>query len=117
MISQNELPTIIEDELPELAPVCQSDDAHKPYRMASVLIQYTRQQLVQHNLGKARNCMALVERLYQKGNYSVRHAIENVYVFALSHTFMHGVEGGELKRMLPAGLSELYKQQVLYSHI
>lgn len=117
MIKQNEIPAYVSKALPELSNVCATEKGNTPYKIAREMMRYTRAQLAQHNLQGAKKCVKLADQLYKKGNATMKNAIENVYVFSLSNTFLQGIEGKNLQKMLPAKISELYSKQVIYSHI
>jgi hypothetical protein len=82
------------------------------------MLTYTTSQVLKHNLGAAKKCMALAAHLYKKGNAHIKNAIENVYVYSFSHAFFHNEEKRkEMMEIIPLPLYELYKKQVINSHL
>ena len=74
--------------------------------------------MIRHNLNAAKKCMSLIEQLYHKGNNAVKNAIENVYIFSLSHSFFHDEdEKKQIMGIMPEFLFKLYKEQVVNSHL
>lgn len=118
MINQQELPGYIQQSIPELSGMCNKANCSSPYDIAGQMVKYTTNNILQHDLNHAKECLTLAEHLYLKGNVAIKNAIENVFVYSFSHTFFHDeVKRKKLMDILPASLYKLYKKQVLYSHL
>ena len=118
MISQEELPQFIENSMPELSDICHNENSHNPYRVVKQLLQYTTTNIAKHNLNAAKQCLALAEQLYRKGNNVIKNAIENVFVFSFSHAFFHNDPNRkEVLDIVPPSLYELYRRQLVNSHL
>jgi len=69
-------------------------------------------------MAAAQKCFTLAAKLYKKGNVAVKNAIENVYVYSFSHAFFHDEQKRkEVMEIIPLPLYELYKKQVINSHL
>ena len=118
MISQQELPGYIDKTMPELSGICNQEQCRNAYDIVRQMLKYTTAQVVQHNISAAKQCLKLAESLYRKGNATIKSAIENVYVYSFSHAFFHDErKRKELLEIVPVSLYELYKKQVINSHL
>jgi hypothetical protein len=118
MISQEELPSFIEKSIPELSGVIKKNKCKNAYDVVRQMLTYTTSQVVKHNLDAAKKCLLLAAQLYKKGNAHVKNAIENVYVYSFSHAFFHDEEKRkQMMEIIPLPLYELYKKQVINSHL
>jgi len=118
MISQDELPAFIEKSIPELSSVIRKTKSETAYDVVHQMLAYTTLQVIRHNLDAAKKCLSLTAQLYKKGNTHIKNAIENVYVYSFSHAFFHNEEQRkEMMEIIPLPLYELYKKQVINSHI
>ena len=117
MISQQDLPAYIESNFPEL-PANKKGPSASAYDIIRQMLKYTTTQLSRHNFKAAGHCLTVVEELYKQGNTAIKNAIENVYVFSFSHAFFYDdVKRKAIVDILPASLYELYKRQVVNSHL
>jgi hypothetical protein len=118
MISQKDLPGYIEKSIPELSGICEKEKCKTAYDFVRQLLKYTSRHVIKHNMKIARQCMAIAEQLYKKGNKTIKNAIENIFVYSFTHTFFHDESRRkELVKIVPDSLYELYKKQVIYSHL
>ena len=118
MISQKELPEVIERTIPELSGVWEKEKCENAYDVVRQMLKYTIAQVLNHNLNSAKKCLSLADKLYKKGNTAVKNAIENVYVYSFSHAFFYDESRKkELLDIVPLTLYELYKKQVVNSHL
>ncbi len=116
MISQHELPGYIEKNLPELS--VDSTGRQNVYDIVKQMVAYTTSQIARHNLNAAKQCFALAGKLHKQGNSLIKNAIENVYVFSFSHAFLYDdALRSEITEILPLSLYELYRKQVINSHL
>lgn len=79
------------------------------------MLDYTRNKMHEHNLSATRKCFDVAASLHADGDPSVRRAVENVFVYALSELMdAHGASRGEVMPLLPQSLRELYAKQVFH---
>ena len=118
MINQEQLPRYISHEIPELSAAIGGNKCRHVYDMVKQLFQYTARQLIRQDVDAARRSMKLAAELHSKGNSIVRMAIENVYVYSFSHAFFSNrAQRDQMLQLIPPPLYELYKKQVIYSHL
>jgi hypothetical protein len=118
MINQQELPRIVEKEVPEMSGVFEKENCKNVYDIVRQLFKYTATQVLHHNMAAAKKCLSLAEQLYKKGNSTIKNAIENVYVYSFSHAFFcDDKRRREVMPIVPVSLYELYKKQVINSHL
>lgn len=118
MIDQQELPSFVGKNIPELSVVCKKEKEGEVYNIIRHLFTYTAAQMAKHNLTAAKRCMSLAVELYYKGNTAIKNAIENVYIFSFSHAFFYDEnKRKEIMKIVPVSLYELYKKQVINSHL
>lgn len=116
-MTQYEIPGFIAGKLPEIKKDLQGCRAGNVYQSIQVLTDYTKRMAIEHNFKKVEKCMALVERIYEKGNLLVKNAVENVFVFSFSSimALCNIIEWRIVQSYMPARLYTLYMQQVLRS--
>ena len=118
MISQKNLPLYIEHEIPELKRVSKPGIPASAYKVVGQLLTHTNVQVTTQNFKAARHCLSVAEQVYKKGNASIKNAIENVFIFSFSHAFFSDdKKRNEILEIMPAPLYDLYKNQVLNSHL
>ncbi len=118
MISQEDLSAYIENEMPELAGICDKKQSRNVYDVVKHMLKYTKSQVIKHNLKAAQKCMALADKLYHKGNNAIKNAIENVYIYSFSHAFFHDIDQkDEIMAIVPPSLYNIYKSQLVNSHL
>ena len=118
MINQEELPEVIERSIPEFSGIFKKQNCRNVYDIVRQMLKYTTKQVLNHNLKAAQKCMSLAEELYYKGNTAIKNAIENVYVYSFSHAFFCDEnKKNEVIGIVPHSLYELYKKQVINSHL
>jgi peptidoglycan biosynthesis protein MviN/MurJ (putative lipid II flippase) len=118
MISQQELPQFIENSMPELSKISHNEQSHNAYAVVKQLLQYTTTSIARQNMNAAKQCLALADQLYQMGNNVVKNAIENVFVFSFSHAFFHKDHNcKDALDIVPESLYELYRRQLVNSHL
>lgn len=118
MINEKELPEYLQQTVPELYSVCLNAGCKNPFDIAAQLISYTHEKMQQSNVDAATTCMRLVEKIYKKGSLNIRNAIENVYVYSFTYRFFHNVdEAKKVSLIMPQLLMDLYKKQIIYSHL
>jgi hypothetical protein len=117
-MNQFDVPAFIAVKLPQV-----KQDLRRPgketsiYQSIQVLTDYTKRMAIEHNFKMVEKCMALVEKIYDKGNSIVRNAVENVFIFSFSSimTIFNIVEWRIVQSYMPSRLYSLYVQQCLRS--
>jgi len=118
MIDQQELPGLVEKALPELSGEFEKTKCRNAYDVMRQLFNYTASQVVKHNLAAAKKCLSLAEQLYHNGNITIKNAIENVFIYSFSREFFFDDKRRkEVIQIVPLSLYEIYKRQVINSHI
>jgi hypothetical protein len=118
MIDQSELPEFVTNAVPEMSREIENNKCRNSYDVVRQLFKYTAKQVLAKNMAAAKACLSLAEQLYDKGNTVVRNAIENVYVYSFSHAFFYDEKRRlEVMPLVPATLYNLYKKQVINSHL
>ena len=118
MINQQELTGYVEKAIPELTTLIEQSKCRNAYDVVRQLFQYTTSQILKHNINAAKKCFSVAEQLYNLGNTVVKNAIENVYVYSFSQAFFcDESKRKEVMEFLPLPLYELYKKQVINSHL
>lgn len=117
MITEKEIVDYLQTEVPELDVIC----LNKPltiYGLMQRLLDLTRQYVCSGNMDSARKHFYLVERLYLKGNRTVKNAVENVYVFALENIiYFDCKDKSAMATIMPASLHQLFINQIVKSNI
>jgi ribosomal protein L31E len=119
MISEAELPQYVGKEIPELSGMlCNKELCNSVHTAVNVLRDHTYNKMEEENFGAVKQCMDVAERLYKKGNQTVKNAIESVYVYSFSHMLFHDMEKRKmLLGMIPMSLYTAYVHQMLHSHL
>ena len=118
MISQQNLPVYIEKTLPELSAICEKGKGKSTYDLIREMLWYVKAKVAEHNIIAAKKCMFLTETLYKKGNVTIKNAIENVFIYSFSHAFFYDEKNRkEILNIVPMSLYEVYKRQVINSHL
>jgi hypothetical protein len=117
MITQYEVSRELTDLLPSLSFQPQLGPISlNIYKELTRFSDYTRRAINQHNYSLARKCFRLADKLYGQGDATVKHAIENVFVFSFSSfTPEDKVEKLILKSLIPSSLYSLYLKQIYHS--
>jgi len=118
MIDQQELPAYIGKSIPELSQTIEQQDCQNVYDIVKEMITYTSTQVIHHNTAAAKKCLNLAEQLYKHGNTAIKNAIENVFVYSFSHSFFcDSGKQDDIMKIVPPALYDLYRKQVLNSHL
>jgi len=114
MINQFEIPIYLEDALPEISGDLKQCKKDNPYKLMKTLIDFTSNNIKEHNYQVVKRCFQIAEKLYDKGNSIVKNSVENVYIYSFSRLL-----NGDKKEMnlilglIPGTLYSLYMHQVL----
>jgi hypothetical protein len=114
MISQFEVGGLLRREIPSLAShYCPSKPSLEVYAFMNYFSDYTKAAIEQQELGTARRCFALADRLFRNGDRMVRSLIENVFVFSFSSMLnCEQEERTHIRTLIPVTLYALYMKQV-----
>ncbi|XZF14059.1 DUF7674 family protein [Chitinophagaceae bacterium MMS25-I14] len=117
MINQHEVPMYLQETLPEISIEKMKEPQHV-YSSVHALLDYTFQQVKEHNFPMVKKCFSIAEKLYEKGNSVVKNAIENVFVFSFSHLPCCNKEEKEMiMGIIPGTLYSVYMKQLLQTGI
>ncbi len=118
MIDKTNMQQFIEKSLPEVSLALHFDNCHNAYDVAGQMIEYAQKEVEQKNLDNAQKCFQLAENLYSEGDENIKNAIENVFVYNFSRAFFHEDRDHKMViDVLPKTLLDLYKKQVIASHL
>ncbi len=115
MITENEVPDILGEELPELNFDLEKVSAGgNIYNVLQSFANYTKSCANMGNTKKLRSCFNIAEKLISKGNIIVKSAMENVYVFSVS-SILEKVSPiqEQVKKMFPENLKYAYTKQII----
>jgi hypothetical protein len=117
MIAQEQLSEYIAKSIPHLREAV-SGQSMNTYDVVKELLGHTTRSLDEGDVNEAKKCMLVAEQLYHQGCPVVKNAVENVFVFSFSHSFFCDSQNKEqLLKIVPPGLYDLYKKQMLNSHL
>jgi hypothetical protein len=118
MISQKELPDLIQKNIPEFTELLNKKNCRNAYDTIRTLFEHAKTQMKQKNFAMVRSTLLFAEQLYQQGNSAIKNAIENVFVYSFSQGFFYDLnKRKEVMQLMPVSLYEVYKKQVLSSHL
>lgn len=119
-MNQYEIPAMLEDELPAIAPSLKENAVTGNVTQAiKVLAHYTRSLLSLHDLPAVVKCLQVADKIYEKGNQVVRNAVENVFVYSFSglQCACNKVEWKVIQARMPLSLYSAYVRQIYKSGI
>ncbi len=112
-ITENEVLTILSNELPQLETVVKNTCKQiKIYNTIGCFADVTKQMIKTGNIKEVKRCFNLAEKIWKKGNNTVKNAIENGYLVSLSAALDLNTK---IKDMLNPPLKKEYNRQV-YGH-
>ena len=87
MITENEMFFLLDRKVPEIRRDmnCISESGC-PYKMATFFGKFTKNLISEDKTDRLMDCLALAEEMLKQGNYMVKNAVENVFVFIISRT-------------------------------
>jgi hypothetical protein len=113
MISQYELHSFLHQKLPELSENWGSEQMKSPYKTMQALLNATTAKVREHQFREVKKCLETVDFLYEKGNGIIKNAVENIYVYSLSHVLYAAQEDrGKVLSIIPITLYTLYVNQL-----
>jgi hypothetical protein len=115
MLNQYEVPALIADEFPEIRePLAKLSNTNNIGKVIQLFARFTEENVQFHNLRVVEKCMRLADRIYVKGNETVKNAIENIFIFSFS-TMRHlcdRIEWRIIQSRIPVTLYSTYIRQV-----
>lgn len=118
MLNQSEIPAFIAGQLPQIGgDLTGRRTSLTVYQSIQVLTDYTKRMALSHDFKMVAKCMAIVTKLYRKGDSLVRNAIENVFIYSFSSMMStcNTVEWRITQSYMPAELYAVFIEQVLKS--
>ena len=83
MITEEEVPLVLEEELPEIKIELKKNNDNIS-NIFHCFYNYTKKCAEAGNINKLRSCFLIAENFLRKGNNAVKSAVENFYVNAVS---------------------------------
>ncbi len=108
MITEEEVPYILEKELPEInLEISGGKNKKNIFEIMQSFAGYTKRCAEIGNIDKLKSCFNIAAKLLRKGNIAVKSAVEKVYVFSVSSLIEIVSPIHELiKKMLPVNLKK-----------
>jgi len=118
MITENQVPDILGEELPEINNELEKlPNLNNVYKTMQCFAEFTKRLANKKNLTAVKNCFNLAERMLEQGNNTVKNAVENIYVFSLSALIdMVSPIQEQVKKMLPENIKNVHLKQVMTSY-
>ena len=115
MIESTQVSQLMGSALPELKDEVSFLQAqNNPYQCLSLLSDYTRHAVEVSDDDALERSFQFAAQLYSEGAVAVRRAVENVYVYTLSHLLQAApAQWAKLMERLPRALRNVYYAQVL----
>src|ERR1043165_651323 len=106
MISTEEACQYVQQEIPELSDSIPPENGI--YHALNVVREYACENAREHNYNRLQKCFNLTTALYEKGSSAVKCAVENVFVYSISHIFSIAPEDRQrIKALMPRKLQSL----------
>ena len=114
MIHESEVIHLLGAEMPSIGlELQQPENAKNVYKTVHCFAAITKGLLGTGNYQAVKKCVVLAEDLFEKGNTTVKVAIENVFLYTLVPLIDKGDEASMiLKSMLTGSLLKEYERQV-----
>lgn len=113
-INQQDVYEIIASEIPEVDEEMKTLSSRENLAATlQLVVNYVRDKLSLHEIGKAQYCIALVGWLYGVGNDRVRELIEHLFVRSFNSIKKHcnQQEWTQIERTMPNRLLSIYSTQ------
>lgn len=114
-MNQFQLTDVIEEELPEIYEELENTSVFgDAIKVMQITTDYSKKMLSIHELNKVLKCMKLIGRIYDRGNKTVRSAVESVYVFSFSamQVASNKIDWNIVRAKMPMTLYSLYVRQL-----
>ena len=117
MITQYEVSSLLERELPQLNTTRDCiQTSLQVYVFMNSFAHFTAEVVRHHELTTARKCFLIAERLFRHGDAQVKRLIENIFVFSFSSFMPESEEERRIvKSIIPRDLYLVYLKQVTQS--
>lgn len=97
-------------EVPEMiTELNKTGDTNCAYKLAAFFAAFTKRMIRNQDHEKVKECFKLAELALKKGDYTIRNAIENVYLFSISHAIDMN---SNMYTQLEPLLKEAYQKQI-----
>lgn len=118
IITEDEVPEILEQELPELDfELNETPGGINIYKALNAFASYTKRCAEVGNINKLNNCFTIADKLMSRGNNVVKSALENVYVFSVSSLIeLISPIQQQMQCMFPENLKIAYKKQLMSNY-
>lgn len=104
MITEIDVPYVLEEELPEIENEVKKIDENIT-KVLQYYATYTKHCAEAANVNKLISCFMIADKFLRKGNHDVKSAVENVYVYSISSLLENSSPMQQLvKKMLPVKL-------------
>ena len=116
MITEKEVPLILEEELPDIAPELKKN-SENILRVLNCFTNYTKKCAEIENINKLKSCFKIAAKFLRKGNNTVKSAVKNVYVFSVSSLIeIVSPIQEHVKKILPVNLKKVCLKQLADLH-
>jgi hypothetical protein len=87
MIDEKEMFSLLNRKVPEIRrDIHCIGETGCAYKMATFFAKFTGNLIKEERTDRLRECLELAEEMLNKGDYIVKNAIENIYIFSVSRT-------------------------------
>ena len=117
MITENEVPDILGEELPEINSELEKlPNLNNIYKAIECFVDFTKELISKGNIKEIKHCFNVAEKMLENGNSTVKNAIENVYVYSLGTVVaLSTLKTNQLKEIFNGSLRKEYNRQVCAS--
>lgn len=112
-IAENEVIDVLGNELPKINPWFERiSDSGNIYKIMDCFAAFTKALVARENMDEVKLCFQVAEKLLNKGNKTVKNAIENGYLFSISKVLdVSAPINKKVKNLLKGQLLVEYKRQ------
>ncbi len=83
------------------------------YKLMHRFADITKTFILQGNIKRAEKCLRIANTLFTSGNFIIKNAVANVYIYSLSQVFDSRTElSNKAMEILPFSLRKEYEEQV-----
>ena len=113
MIDQTEMPDYLKQILPEMSTELENNIKKDAFSFMDTLLTFTFKSVREQNYKMVMRCFNTAAKLYEKGNATVKNAVQNVYVYSLTRMFhLFPLQKQDVIALLPFTLLTLYNAQM-----
>lgn len=115
MITENEVPDILGEELFEINNALEKlPNSRNIYKTMQCFAEFTKQLIRKGDLKEIKRCFKLAEKILKNGNNTVKNAVGNCYVFSITTLIdMADPMNERVKGLLTQSLRKEYKKQIM----